>query len=148
RRAIPTPMRARLLPSTSLDGPSTAGVGFRQPRGDGRFVPVIWTVEPDLVRLTIVGTPSVEDLPAAGADAIACPRFRPGLPLVVDARAALVAIAVDAPARGLSWLGWLLEQGLAPRCAMVTTVERLNLLRGAVTPPADHGLMLAHFTHL
>ena len=111
-------------------------------------MPVIWTVEPDLVRLTIVGSPSVEELQAAGAEAIACPRFRPGLPLVVDARASLVAIAVDAPARGLSWLGWLLGQGLAPRCAMVTTVERLNLLRGAVTPPANHGLMLAHFTDL
>ena len=111
-------------------------------------MPVIWTVEPDLVRLTIVGSPSAEELQAAGAEAIACPRFRRGLPLVVDARASLVALAIAAPARGLPWLAWLLEQGLAPRCAMVTTPERWQQLKGAVTPPADPGLLLAHFTDL
>jgi len=47
-------------------------------------MPVIWAVEPDLVVLTIIGSPSTEGIRDAGAAAVGCPRFRRGRPLVVE----------------------------------------------------------------
>ena len=92
-----------------------------------------WTIRDGLVVITLIGTHELDEFRDTINEALASPGFRRGMHLFVDARSSYSYLTPEAIQQRLEFIASLREKGIPPRCAVVTTQQRVGIsLRAAV----------------
>ena len=111
-------------------------------------MPVRWTIREDYLAFTLIGDHSTEELKDASAAALASAEFKPGLPILIDARSTLGYPSQYEMQKRLRWLASLPKSGTSRRCAIVAAEARKKMVERRAAKARALGMLIGVFTDL
>jgi hypothetical protein len=113
-------------------------------------MPVNWEIRNSVVIVTLTGHYSFQEPVQAVTEAMAAPRFRAGMALLIDARCSTSSRSSDEFRERAWWMASLASKGLSTRFAIVINSEphQFGLARMAEIHLDIKGLELEIFTDL
>jgi|SRR5579871_1571811 len=113
-------------------------------------MPVVCEIRDSILLLTLIGEYTFAEPMRAITDAMADVRFRPGSPLLIDARLSKTSRSSEEFRERATWMASLREKGLGSRCAIVVNAEphQFGMARMAGTHLDLQGMEVEIFTEL
>jgi hypothetical protein len=111
-------------------------------------MPVRWIIQEDYLAFTLIGDHSTEELKDASAAALASAEFKPGLPILIDARSALGYPSQYEMQKRFRWMASLPKSGTSRRCAIVAAEARKKMARERAVKARALGMRIGVFTDL
>ena len=111
-------------------------------------MPVRWIIQEDYLAFTLIGDHSTEELKNASAAALASAKFKPGLPILIDARSTLGYPSQYEMQKRLRWLASLPKSGTSRRCAIVAAEARKKMARERAAKARAFRMRIGVFTDL
>jgi hypothetical protein len=95
-----------------------------------------------------LGDFSTDDFIEAGEAALALPDFKPGMPVLVDARASFAYASGEEMLKRVEWLVSVQHKGIARWCALVAATHRMEMMKRTAAKIEALGMEAAIFTQV